>query len=112
MSIGDIAANFIRDTEYQTLHPRAAGGPFMAGQTLLVGEKGPEIMRMAGNGYVSSNSDTKRILDSSALLAEVKQMRTELTSALISIALHTGKMEMINRKWDGDGLPAERNIAA
>lgn len=108
MSLGDIAANFIRDAEYQTLHPRAAGGPFMAGQTLLVGEQGPEIMRMGGNGYVSSNSDSKRMLDNSAVVAELKQMRMELNAALIAVAKNTASMEYFNRKWDTDGMPPVR----
>jgi hypothetical protein len=34
---------------------RASGGPVSTGGTYLVGEQGPELLHMAGNGYVSPN---------------------------------------------------------
>lgn len=34
---------------------RAAGGPVRAGGTYLVGENGPEVLTMAGNGWVHNN---------------------------------------------------------
>ncbi|MEO8466238.1 MAG: phage tail length tape measure family protein [Gammaproteobacteria bacterium] len=37
--------------------PRAAGGPTKAGQTYLVGEKGPELWKAPGNGYVTPLAD-------------------------------------------------------
>jgi hypothetical protein len=36
--------------------PRASGGPVSSGQTYLVGEQGPELLTMGGNGYVTPNS--------------------------------------------------------
>jgi hypothetical protein len=36
--------------------PRASGGPVSTGQTYLVGEQGPELLTMGGNGYVTPNS--------------------------------------------------------
>jgi hypothetical protein len=35
--------------------PKAAGGPVSMGRTYLVGEKGPELLTMAGNGFVTPN---------------------------------------------------------
>ena len=35
---------------------RAAGGPVSAGSTYLVGERGPELLTMGGNGYVTPNN--------------------------------------------------------
>jgi hypothetical protein len=35
---------------------KAAGGPVMGGKSYLVGEHGPEILRMGGNGVVHPNS--------------------------------------------------------
>jgi hypothetical protein len=35
--------------------PRASGGPVSMGRTYLVGEKGPELLTMAGNGFVTPN---------------------------------------------------------
>jgi phage-related protein len=34
---------------------RAAGGPVMGGRTYLVGERGPELITMGGNGHVTPN---------------------------------------------------------
>ena len=34
---------------------RATGGPVSSGKTYLVGEKGPELLTMGGNGYVTPN---------------------------------------------------------
>lgn len=39
-----------------TVGKRATGGNVMAGRSYLVGEKGPEIVSMGGNGYVTPNS--------------------------------------------------------
>ena len=35
---------------------RASGGPVSGGRTYLVGERGPELLTMGGNGYVTPNS--------------------------------------------------------
>ncbi len=44
--------------------PRASGGSFRAGQQLLVGERGQELVTFGASGYVSSATDTKQILSS------------------------------------------------
>lgn len=36
---------------------RASGGPVSTGRSYLVGERGPEVVTMAGNGYVTPNRD-------------------------------------------------------
>ena len=35
--------------------PRASGGPVMAGNSYLVGERGPEVVTMGQSGYVTPN---------------------------------------------------------
>jgi hypothetical protein len=35
---------------------KAAGGPVMAGRSYLVGEHGPEILRMGGSGFITPNA--------------------------------------------------------
>jgi hypothetical protein len=35
---------------------KAAGGPVMAGRSYLVGEHGPEILRMGSNGFITPNA--------------------------------------------------------
>lgn len=42
----------IESTQYQ---PRAMGGPVYGGNSYLVGEQGPEIIRMGANGFVTPN---------------------------------------------------------
>ena len=43
------------------VEPRAMGGPVMAGNTYLVGEKGPELVKFTGNGQVINNMQTEKI---------------------------------------------------
>lgn len=38
-----------------TMGHKAAGGPVAAGETYLVGEAGPEILTMGGNGFITPN---------------------------------------------------------
>jgi tape measure domain-containing protein len=42
---------------------RAAGGPVAGGKTYLVGERGPELLTMGGNGQVLNAALTNRILN-------------------------------------------------
>jgi TP901 family phage tail tape measure protein len=46
--------------------PRASGGRFDAGQQLLVGERGQELVTFGSGGYVSNATDTKQILSSNS----------------------------------------------
>jgi TP901 family phage tail tape measure protein len=48
---------------------RALGGPVEAGRAYLVGEKGPEMIVPDSDGYVLTNSETKRAQASSAQLS-------------------------------------------
>ena len=40
---------------------RAAGGPVARGETYLVGERGPEVVTMAGDGYVTPNGGMRTV---------------------------------------------------
>lgn len=42
--------------ESASYSPRAMGGAVNTGMTYLVGEKGPELLTMGGNGYITPNS--------------------------------------------------------
>jgi TP901 family phage tail tape measure protein len=46
---------------------RAAGGPVLAGRSYLVGEDGPEILRMGGPGMVYSNPDSQQMISASSV---------------------------------------------
>lgn len=39
---------------------RASGGPVRAGGTYLVGERGPEVLTMGGNGWVTNNRELQQ----------------------------------------------------
>jgi len=43
--------------------PRASGGPVRAGGLFRVGEHGPELIRMAGNGFVHNARETAQMQD-------------------------------------------------
>lgn len=42
---------------------RAIGGPVRAGSTYLVGEHGPELLHMGGNGWVGTNRELREAAD-------------------------------------------------
>ena len=45
----------------QPIEQRAMGGPVIAGNTYLVGEKGPELVKFSENGQVINNMQTEKI---------------------------------------------------
>lgn len=48
--------------------------------------------------------------NNAALVTEIRQLREELKAGLYSVASNTGETARINRKWDGDGMPAVRTV--
>ena len=60
---------------------RAFGGPMDAGETYLVGEKGPEIVTAGTSSTVTANKDLKDTFDTEALETKMTSMITELNSA-------------------------------
>ena len=42
---------------------RAMGGPVLAGNTYLVGEKGPELVKFSENGHVINNMQTEKVYE-------------------------------------------------
>ncbi|GEC30513.1 hypothetical protein N181_09830 [Sinorhizobium fredii USDA 205] len=52
----------LQDMGYQISGARAAGGPVSAGGTYLVGENGPELLKMSGAGSVANTNATASIL--------------------------------------------------
>jgi hypothetical protein len=55
-NVGQVVGDIARKVG-QVAGKRASGGPVSAGRSYLVGERGPEIVTMAGNGYVTPNRD-------------------------------------------------------
>lgn len=62
-NIGKVAGEYARlvagmvSSGGKPIGKRAAGGPVSAGRSYLVGERGPEIVTMAGSGHVTPNRD-------------------------------------------------------
>ena len=98
--------------------PAFADGGRHAGGARIVGERGPEIevtgpsrihtfdqlMRMAGGG----SRDETLVAELRKLRAEVERLRGESNAQQLAIAEHTSKAAAIFKRWEGDGLPAER----
>ncbi len=49
---------------------RQSGGPFAANQTVLVGERGPELVRFRNGGTVVNNTETERVLAASTSIEQ------------------------------------------
>lgn len=108
-SLEEIALNFTRGQEYADLvkvRGFASGGSH-AGGMRIVGERGPEL-EFTGPSQIFSNGKSEAMLDNSAVVSELKQMRTELNAVLISIAAKTVDTDARYRKWDTVGLPPTR----
>lgn len=59
---------------------RAAGGPVIPGRTYLVGEKGPELLHMAGDGYITPNHAIGTGMGGRVII----ELRDEMLTARIS----------------------------
>jgi hypothetical protein len=67
--------------------PLATGGRFNAGEQLLVGERGKELVTFGNSGFVSKASDTKQILQSNSpastmSTAKIEGLLTQLVGKL------------------------------
>lgn len=59
-------ANIAAIASQQPPSARQQGGQFRSGQDLLVGEKGPELVRFNSGGRIANNQDTQNLLNASA----------------------------------------------
>ena len=91
--------------------PQLATGGMHDGGWRLVGENGPEL-EYTGPSRIYNNGQTSEMLNNGELVAEVKYLREELRNAMFQVAKNTGKSyDMLNR-WNGNGLPETRDVAA
>jgi hypothetical protein len=88
----------------------ASGGEF-GGGLRIVGENGPEL-EATGSARIYDANKTADMLKGSDTAEEVKRLREELRSAMFAIAKNTGKTADQLNRWDGDGLPETRTVAA
>lgn len=70
---------------------RAAGGPVDAGGTYLVGEEGPEILKMAGAGHVTNAGNTASILSGGR--DALSMIEDHAYDMLAELRIHTDYME-------------------
>lgn len=97
-NVGAVAAsvaNTLANLKGIRIPGRASGGPVSAGRTYLVGEKGPELLTMGGNGHVtpnhelgdnSSGGDYYAVIDlgrgvQEVIKLEFRQLKRELQAA-------------------------------
>jgi tape measure domain-containing protein len=87
--------------------PQFAAGGVHSGGMRIVGENGPEI-EYTGPSNITSNSDSRKLLDVSGVIASVDALRTELRSIGVAVSGSTQKTAKILDRWDGQGMPEVR----
>lgn len=90
------------------IHQFANGG-IHSGGLRIVGENGPEI-EATGPSRIYNSNQLGNMLNHGATADEVKALRDEMKVAMYQIAKNTGKSYDIINRWNGDGLPPERNV--
>jgi hypothetical protein len=88
----------------------ASGGDF-GGGLRIVGENGPEL-QATGPSRIYNANQTAAMLQGGETADEIKSLRSELKYAMFTIAKNTGKTADQLGRWDGDGLPETRTVAA
>lgn len=91
--------------------PYFANGGIHNGGLRVVGENGPEL-EATGPSRIYNANQLGDMMGGGATAEEVKALREELKLAMYQIAKNTGKNYDLMKRWDGDGLPEQRNYAA
>lgn len=89
--------------------PAYAGGGDHPGGWAVVGEGGWELANM-GPSRVYSHGDSKALLDTSDLQAEVAALRADLRTIGAALANAGKRTAKTLDKWDTDGMPAVRTV--
>jgi uncharacterized protein YoxC len=77
---------------------RASGGPVLAGRSYMVGENGPEIVTMGGNGYVTNNTALRSAAAAPSVAITIDARgAVEGTDALIARRLQEALPSIIQR---------------
>lgn len=88
-----------------------ANGGLHNGGLRIVGENGPEL-EATGPSRIYNANQLSGMMGGGATAEEVKALREELKLAMYQIAKNTGKSYDLMNRWDGDGLPETRDVAA
>jgi hypothetical protein len=78
---------------------RAAGGPVEAGKSYLVGEEGPEVVKMAGSGQVSTANSTAALLSGGR--DTLSLIEDHLYNVLAELRIHTNYWETLDSDVSG-----------
>jgi len=84
--------------------PQFASGGMHSGGWRMVGERGPEL-EYTGPSKVMSNTASKAALDNTAVVAELRSLRSEQTAIGSSVARNSARTAQILDKWDNIGQP-------
>ena len=95
--------------------PAFATGGYHSGGLRLVGENGPEL-EYTGSSQIINNTETRKMLSSAANSESsdeklVEELVNKMIPYLYQITKNTGKSAKYIERWDGDGLPEERDIS-
>lgn len=90
------------------IRPFANGG-IHSGGLRIVGENGPEL-EATGPSRIYNSNQLGNMINQGATAEEVRALRDEMKVAMYQIAKNTGKSYDIINRWNGDGLPPERNV--
>ena len=101
----------IEATEYQ---PRALGGPVVAGGSYLVGEQGPELIRMGSAGTVIPNNalaqageaQLKATRENTKAIANLSEGFHEIAGSMKDIVLQATNGGLVTSRIAGQALPA------
>ena len=111
LSVDQIRGGMMQSDEYKATHPAFASGGNHAGGWRQVGERGREL-EYTGPSAIVSNADAKSLLDQSGVEAEIRAMRQEMISGLMTIARNTGTVAKLQEQFDRDGMPLPRDEGA
>lgn len=94
--------------------PEFADGGMHTGGMRIVGERGPEL-EMTGASRIISNADTRDLLGSDDMIAELRELRSEVASlrseqarSQYQLVKNSKRTKDTLEKFDIDGLPPER----
>jgi hypothetical protein len=89
----------------------ASGGDHMGGLR-IVGEHGPEIEATGPARIVSNNNLLAAVAANAEAVAEIRRLREEMRQGMYAVAKNTSATARQLQRWDGDGLPEQREVEA
>lgn len=113
VSLDSVSQGFLTSDEAKARSstPHFAAGGQHSGGWRVVGEHGPELEH-TGASTIVSNGGARALLDQSGVESEIRALRQEMISGLMTIARNTGTVAKLQEQFDRDGTPQPRNEGA